>query len=105
MAAARASSPQDSAFYGIALECGLRKGELAGLKWTDVDLDAGTLKVLRTLLKPKDEDGNPVFGPTKIGAVRTINLSPQVVQLLREHRRTQNESKMARTGRATTITG
>jgi integrase len=95
MAAAKASNPQDGAFYGLLLEAGLRKGEVAGLKWPDVDLDAGTTTVFRTLLKPKGEDGKPVLGPTKTGAVRTINLSDDVVRLLRDHRRTQAELKLA----------
>jgi len=94
LAAAKASSPQDHAFYQLALVCGLRKGELGGLKWGDIDFDAGTLKVFRTLLKPKGEDGKPVFGLTKTGAVRTIVLDNDAVRLLREHRRTQNESRL-----------
>src|SRR2546426_5254827 len=95
MVAAKASSPQDAAFYQVLLEAGLRKGEVAGLKWTDLDVEAGTLRVFRTLLKPKDEAGKPVFGPTKTGNVRTINLSDDAVRLLRAHRKAQNELKMA----------
>jgi integrase len=95
LAAAKASGPQDVAFYRVALECGLRKGELCGLQWSDLDLDACTLKVLRTLLQAKDKTtGEPVFGSTKTGDVRTINLSDDAVQLLREHRRTQAELKI-----------
>jgi integrase len=37
------------ALYVLAITAGLREGELLGLKWDDVDLDAGTLSVRRTL--------------------------------------------------------
>jgi integrase len=47
------------ALYVLAIHTGLRQGELLGLKWTDVDLDAGTLSVQRSL----DADGN--FNPPK----------------------------------------
>ncbi len=33
----------------VALSCGLRRGEMLGLQWADVDLDTGTLHVRRTL--------------------------------------------------------
>jgi integrase len=33
----------------LAVSTGMRQGELLGLKWEDVDLEAGTLRVRRTL--------------------------------------------------------
>ena len=33
------------ALWTLALHTGLRRGELAGLRWSDVDLDEGTLTV------------------------------------------------------------
>ena len=37
------------ALYVLALHCGLREGELLGLRWEDVDLNAGKRFVRRTL--------------------------------------------------------
>lgn len=37
----------------MAVNCGLRLGELLGLKWEDVDLDAATLAMRRTLSETK----------------------------------------------------
>ena len=37
------------AFVTVALGCGLRLGEALGLQWSDVDLDAGTLQVRRSV--------------------------------------------------------
>ncbi|HEX9871675.1 MAG TPA: tyrosine-type recombinase/integrase [Candidatus Tectomicrobia bacterium] len=50
--AAKELGPQPAAFYTLALESGARKGELCGLKWTDIDLDAGTVAIVRQLIKP-----------------------------------------------------
>ena len=35
--------------YYLDLATGLRRGELLGLKWTDVDLDRGVLKIQRAI--------------------------------------------------------
>ncbi len=48
-----ASDNRFKALYMVAIHTGLRRGELLGLKWTDVDLDAGMLTVRRSL----DVDG------------------------------------------------
>src|SRR5262249_26015643 len=61
---ARADGPQAAALYSLALETGMRKGELFGLQWSDVDLDAAKIRVIRQLIAPGEE---PVFGPTKNG--------------------------------------
>jgi integrase len=47
------------ALYLPAIHTDLRQGELLGLKWSDMDLDAGTLSVQRSL----DADGT--FNPPK----------------------------------------
>lgn len=38
------------ALYVLVVHCGLRQGELLGLRWEDVDLEAGTLHVRRRSL-------------------------------------------------------
>jgi len=60
--------PQDrsAAFYALALDSCARLGELCGVKWSDLDFDAGTLTIMRQLLSAKlTEEGQPDFGPTK----------------------------------------
>src|SRR5258706_11677441 len=44
VAKAKAAGPQPAAFYALALESGARKGELCGLRWSDLDLDAGKMR-------------------------------------------------------------
>ena len=61
------------ALYVLAVTTGLRQGELLGLKWEDVDLDAGTLRVRRTLTTAK---GGPVLAAPKTrGSHRSLKLS------------------------------
>jgi integrase len=64
----------------LVLATGLRKGEALRLRWTDVDLDAATL----TVVKAKTQAG-----------VRTIALPPFVVTALRQHRRRQLRERAA----------
>ncbi|QIN83135.1 tyrosine-type recombinase/integrase [Rubrobacter tropicus] len=62
-----ARGTRNEALYVVALHTGLRQGELLGLKWSDVDLDAGKLSVRRAL---KVTDHGLDFGPTKNKASR-----------------------------------
>jgi integrase len=89
---AKAAGPQPAAFYAMALDSGARKGELCGLSWEHIDLEAGTVRVVRQLTKPGPA---PTFGPPKSGCSRTITLASETVDLLRAHRRAQAELKMA----------
>lgn len=54
--------------YVLSLTCGLRCGEALGLKWADVNLDAGTLRANRRLQRMRregDEPGKLVFSEPK----------------------------------------
>ena len=53
--------------YLLAVHCGLRQGELLGLRWEEVDLEAGTLHVRRTLSMAK---GGPKFTASKTAKSR-----------------------------------
>jgi integrase len=71
------------ALYVLAVTTGLRQGELLGLKWDDVDMEAGTLQVRRTLTTAK---GGPVISPPKTrGSRRTVKLSQRALEALRSH--------------------
>lgn len=90
--AAKQAGPQPAAFYTLALDSGARKGELAALQWSDLDLTTGKLTIRRQLLKGGAE---PVFGPTKTKMTRTIELAIEAVALLKVHKAHQAELKMA----------
>ena len=71
------------ALYVLAVHTGLRQGELLGLKWDDVDLEAGTLQVRRTLTTAK---GGPVLtAPKTKGSRRTVKLSQTALEALKSH--------------------
>jgi integrase len=80
------------ALYVLALTTGLRRGELLGLRWDDVDLERGTLRVGRALVR---EGGRHTVGETKTRrGRRQVNLTPRTVRTLRTHRKRQLEEKM-----------
>jgi integrase len=89
---AKAAGPQCAAFYTLALDSGMRKGELCGLRWADVELDTGKIRITQQLLAPGPE---PAFGPTKTGKARTVSIGAETVELLRVHKRHQSEIKIA----------
>jgi integrase len=70
------------ALYVLAIHRGLRQGELLGLKWEDVDLEAGILQVKRTLSLTKD---GHVFEQPKNGKGRSIELTQASIEALRRH--------------------
>ena len=82
--------------YLLAATTGMRRAELAGLVWRNVDLDTARLTVSQQLLSVEykliDSD---LKTPT---SRRTIDLDPHTVTQLRLHRRHQLEDRMA-TGR------
>jgi integrase len=62
----------------------MRRGELAGVAWPDVNLDIGTLRVERSL----GVDSGDVFAKTPKSAAgeRVIGLDPETTAILRSHR-------------------
>lgn len=91
LAAAEAAGPQPAAFYRLALETGMRKGELCGVQWPDLDWETGKLTVSRQLVKRWP---SPLFGPTKHKRTRTIDLSPGLMVSLRKQKRAQAEIRL-----------
>jgi integrase len=84
------------ALYVLALTTGLRRGELLGLRWDDVDLERGTLRVGRALVR---EGGRHRVGETKTRrGRRQVNLTPRTVKALRTHRKRQLEEKLRLVG-------
>ena len=69
--------------YLLAVHTGLRQGELLGLKWGDIDLEAGTLQVRRTLMTAKG--GLVLSSPKTKGSRRTVKLSPTALEALRSY--------------------
>ena len=78
------------ALYVLAIHTGLRRSEILGLKWTDVDLDTETLSVQRSL------DTNGTFNLPKRNKSRcTVKLTGQAVEAPKGHRARQNEERLS----------
>ena len=90
-----ASGDRLAALYIVAVTAGLRRGELQGLKWDDLDLEAGMLQVRRTLSEPK---GGYIFEAPKSGKGRNIRLTQRAIAALRVHRKRQLEEPMHKAG-------
>jgi integrase len=92
-----ARGEKHEALYVLSLTCGLRIGESLGLKWSDIDLEAGTLRVnrqLQRMRKEGDKSGTLVFSEPKNASRRTIDLPQRAIEALRNHRKTQLEEKL-----------
>jgi integrase len=81
--AAEARNPILAALVMLAALTGARRGELSALRWSDVDLDAGTLRISRSMI---DMPGRVEEKATKTGLGRSLALGSAGVQLLVLHR-------------------
>jgi integrase len=85
------------ALYVLSVTCGLRMGESLGLKWSDIDLGTGALRVnrqLQRLRRDGDRPGRLVFSEPKNASRRTIDLPQRAVEALRSHRKHQLEETL-----------
>lgn len=76
------------------LSTGMRRGELMGLQWGDIDLESGKLRIERAIEKTKAH-GLRVKAPKTRHGRRTITLSAGAVLVLRQHRKAQLELRIA----------
>ncbi len=77
----------------IAATTGLRRGEILGLRWHDLDLDQGMLSVACTLEETKAE-GLVFKEPKTARSRRRLPLVPFTIELLRLHRARQGEERL-----------
>ena len=83
--------------YILAVTTGMRSGELLGLQWGDVDLEAGTLQVRRTVFNGRIE------APKTSKGRRSIRLTQTSVEALRERPRASEWVFCTRTGRPVSV--
>lgn len=83
------------AAWALAVVCGLRRGELAGLRWSDLDLDRGLLHVRwqRTVATGQGDHGIVEKEP-KGGRERRIGIGEAMVTILREHGARQERERV-----------
>ena len=77
--------------YRFVLQTGLRTGELAGLKWSDIDFKNRTMKIERTM-EYRYSVGEWRVGPPKSkSGYRTIPLTDEAIRIL-ENQKAKNKS-------------
>lgn len=81
------------ALYTVAVALGLRRGECLALRWEDIDLETGTLRVRHTLQR-LEGGGWELAEPKSKNSRRTLGLPNFAVLALREHRKRQLEEKI-----------
>jgi integrase len=86
-----ASDHRLGAWVVVATTLGLRPGEVSGMTWEAIDLDAGTLTVYQSLGWP---GGRPTLKPTKTGRSRTLELPAITVDALTHHRKRTAEERL-----------
>jgi len=90
---ATAEANRLGAAFVMLATTGLRRGEVLGVRWRDLDLDARTLSVVQTIT---NVDGKLVFGKPKTSkSVRQISIDERTAAMMRQHRRAQREDQMA----------
>jgi integrase len=82
------------AMWVLMITTGLRRGEIAGLRWSSLDLDAGRLRVSNTRVVVNFKVVES--GPKTEKSGREIALDPETVTVLRSHLTRQKEKRLAR---------
>lgn len=71
---------------------GMRRGEALGLRWSDLDLDVGRLRVVQTVIQTRSTVA--IGEPKTARGRRPVALDKGTVQALREHRRKMLEERL-----------
>jgi integrase len=79
--------------YSVALAMGLRQGEALGLRWTEVDLAMGYLRVSKQLQRFDGE--TRLVEPKTARSRRTLALPASIARGLKNHRERQLEERAA----------
>ncbi|TAK30434.1 MAG: site-specific integrase [Chloroflexota bacterium] len=87
----------ESVPYGMALafalQTGVRKGELLGLRWQDVSLEHGTVQISQTIQRVQ-RMGLVVGQPKTSRGRRRIKLTATMIELLKTHKARQNAVRL-----------
>ncbi len=101
IAAAEARDPDLGVFARMAVALGARRGELAGLRWSAIDLDPGSVRIETAVVSADENNSGKRTGAllankdTKTHAARVVALDSGTAKALREMRRRHVEAALA----------
>lgn len=86
---------RDYAVFMTLAYSGIRIGELCSIKWRDIDLENGTIKISKTNKNDKNNIKQYELGtPKTLSSVRQIEIGEEIINELKEHKSHQNKIKM-----------
>lgn len=89
-----AQSLEDRLFFTLALYTGMRRGELLGLEWPDIDLDTGVISIRRTSQYGGAKLGTYTDDTKTEQSKRSIRVTQNVVGLLKAYKIEQAERRL-----------
>ena len=84
---------QYKVFFRIALFGGLRRGEMVGLEWKNVDFDRNVIRVTQAAYRMEEKNG--IKAPKTKSSVRTVAFPQPVMDLLKEYKKAQDKYRKA----------
>lgn len=81
------------ALYHLALNTGMRRGELLGLRWQDLRLEEGIVSVRQNLVKTSQ--GIVIQEPKTVNSRRNISISSNAAAVIKAHKKAQALEKLS----------
>ncbi|MBO8137075.1 MAG: site-specific integrase [Desulfotomaculum sp.] len=85
-----------TSYYGpvlLAVTTGMRRGEILGLRWQDVDWENKAL-LIRQTIQYTPEQGIIFKQPKTAGSRRAVKISSTIIEFLKKHKVEQNKIKL-----------
>lgn len=80
------------AIIGLMIDTGARRGEIIGLKWANIDFKKCQIKIERSILYTAEK--GTYESTTKTNEIRVINISPEIVNILKQYKKEQTEMRI-----------
>lgn len=81
--------------FRFMIYCGMRRGEVLGIEWKDIDLSTGTCSIHRTSAYQNAETGTYTSTPKTRSSYRSLKLPNELVVMLTKYKMAQNCDKVS----------
>lgn len=83
---------QHRVMFNLLAYCGMRRGELMGLEFKDIDFENNTLEIVRTSNYQNGDTGIYTSTPKTKSSIRELYLQPELVKLIKEWQQEQQQT-------------